>query len=63
MSWHPNGEFLVAGGVDSVVRVFEVSRGRCVTRITLDTNKNEETLVWATVILAYVKYLTSIKSN
>ena len=46
LAWYQNGEYIVIGGTDSVVRVVQVSTASCSQTITLDDYKEKSTLVW-----------------
>ena len=46
IAWHPNGEHLVTGGMDSTLRIINVSSALCMQRISLDDYKEKSTLVW-----------------
>ncbi|KAI8818219.1 quinon protein alcohol dehydrogenase-like superfamily [Fimicolochytrium jonesii] len=51
IAWHPNGQFLVAGGADSSIRKIDVKTGRTVQRMTTATVPGEETIVWDLKVL------------
>lgn len=51
LAWHPSGKYLIAGTSDSCIRKFSVETGRLVSRISVASKKDEETLVWATLVL------------
>ncbi|KAI9206674.1 quinon protein alcohol dehydrogenase-like superfamily [Polychytrium aggregatum] len=51
VAWHPSGNFVVTGGSDSVIRVYDANTSRSVGRISVDTLKGEDTLVWALIVL------------
>lgn len=46
IAWHPSGENLVTGGMDSTLRIINVSSALCMQRISLDDYKEKSTLVW-----------------
>lgn len=46
IAWHPSGEHLVTGGMDSTLRIIGVSSALCMQRISLDDYKEKSTLVW-----------------
>lgn len=48
-SWEDS--FIVTGGADSSVRIWNAASGRCEYRMTTDKRRSEHTLVWAITVL------------
>ncbi|KAI9027231.1 WD40-repeat-containing domain protein [Phycomyces nitens] len=51
VSWSPEDDFIVSGGSDSSIRIWNVVTGRAVQRMTVNKIKKEHTLVWSVVVL------------
>ncbi|EGF78769.1 hypothetical protein BATDEDRAFT_20391 [Batrachochytrium dendrobatidis JAM81] len=52
LAWHPSDTFLVVGSVKNTIRKISVATGRSVHRMTLDTVRGEDTIVWDLKIIA-----------
>lgn len=46
LAWHQSGELIVVGGIDSALRIVNVSSANCTQRVSLDDYKQRSTLVW-----------------
>lgn len=47
LSWQPSNRFIFAGGTESIVKRYDMNKGICDMRITLDKPKDKDTLVWS----------------
>ena len=51
LSWQPSNQFIFAGGTNSIVKRYEMKRGICDMRITLEKQKEKEIRVWSLVCI------------
>lgn len=51
VAWHPSAEFLVSGGTDGCIHVWEVASGREVLRITVGDGTGREVCIWSLLVL------------
>eukprot|EP00040_Diaphanoeca_grandis_P029238 m.170849 g.170849 ORF g.170849 m.170849 type:complete len:782 (-) comp31622_c1_seq1:25-2370(-) len=51
VDWHADGETIVSGASDSTIRLWNVETGKCKLRITVQTAKKQQALVWSVKIL------------
>lgn len=54
LDWDSNRNWIVAGSGSSSIRKYDIDTGRCIGRMTVDTIKGEETIVWDLKMLTYV---------
>ena len=51
ISWHSGEDVIVTGGIDNI-RVWSVSSGKAMQRLTVArTDKNKETVIWSVICL------------
>nr|KAJ3415656.1 U3 small nucleolar RNA-associated protein 4 [Polyrhizophydium stewartii] len=46
LAWHPSDKFIVAGSVKNTIRKISVATGKTIHRMSLDTVRGEDTIVW-----------------
>ncbi|OAD67550.1 hypothetical protein PHYBLDRAFT_128113 [Phycomyces blakesleeanus NRRL 1555(-)] len=51
VAWSPEDDFIVSGGSDSSIRIWNVVTGRAAQRMTVNKVKNDHTLVWTVAVL------------
>lgn len=51
VAWHPSGKFIVSGGSDGCIHVWEVSSNREALRITAGDASGSELCVWSLIVL------------
>ena len=51
VAWHPSGKFIISGGSDGCIHVWEVSSGREALRITAGDATGSELCVWSLAVL------------
>ena len=59
LGWHENGEYIAVGGIDSSVRIIDVSSGTCTQRITLSDYLQKTTLLWDVMFLGKSTIVTA----
>lgn len=60
IAWHPEGELLACGFENSSIGTFSLSNGMCLQRITLDTQKKQNTFLWQ---IKYLRDHTLVSGN
>ncbi|XP_048576519.1 U3 small nucleolar RNA-associated protein 4 homolog isoform X2 [Nematostella vectensis] len=58
LSWHVSDNFLVTGSSDSMVKVYDLSTGRCTLRLTMEEFTSRCTLIWGVYITSNFTIIT-----
>ena len=51
LAWHPSGKFVVSGSIKGEIRILDTQSGVAAQRMTLDTYRGEDTIVWDLLVL------------